>query len=245
MYSLFILEGIQDVIRVSAGLDIAHEGSTATAPGPATVFRSPTSASQAVHSPAEPSYQQLNVDDDDEELVGIFFEANMDSKESMNTKLVDGLVGHFADPSNTGDGTITKVDCRLYQPYGQLNSVGSVPTVQGTLIVNCMTPSAESEETFNDWYAEEHIPRLKAVPGWRSSRRYILVGNKLHSIMLTAREARDVPRYLALHEWEDRDGSFFETSEYKAAVDTPWRTKVMADVGEKQRFVMSYFGELA
>jgi hypothetical protein len=51
-----------------------------------------------------------------------------------------------------------------------------------------------------------------------------------------------VPKYLAIHEWID-DG-IFQTKEYKAAVDTPWRKEVIAGVRAGERFVMKYIGTL-
>jgi hypothetical protein len=71
------------------------------------------------------------------------------------------------------------------------------------------------------WYVEEHIPMLLAAPGWRRSRRYRLV-------------AGDGPRYLSLHEIESL--AAFDSAEYKAAVSTPWRDRIVGSaIGRERR----------
>ncbi|KAF5355132.1 hypothetical protein D9756_005565 [Leucocoprinus leucothites] len=226
---------ILTVIRTLTSFDVTHEGTTSAAPGsPIPVFRSLTSTSQPVGS-------SLSGDPDghNEELLGIFFQVALPEAVGVE-KLLSGLSQLPADVS--GDpGTIASIDCRVYRPYNQLKPEVYVPTGEGTLVLNCMTPSAESEETFNRWYAEEHIPMLRAVPGWRSSTRYILVNSKC-SVSYSAAKPVGVPKYFALHEWVG--DKVFQTTEYKAAVDTPWRTEVMAGVQEKQRFVLQYIGKL-
>ena len=47
----------------------------------------------------------------------------------------------------------------------------------------------EFEDEFNNWYDSEHIPMLMQVPGWTSSRRYILING-------------DAPKYMTLYELE-------------------------------------------
>ncbi|KAJ7645925.1 hypothetical protein DFH06DRAFT_1332865 [Mycena polygramma] len=123
------------------------------------------------------------------------------------------------------------VDIRLYEPLPS-NAQISVPTSQDKhyLVLNGMTPNDAAEQTFNDWYAEEHIPMLSVVPGWRSSCRFRLIS-----------ASGDPPRYLALHEWENRDA--FGTAEFKAATNTPWRTRVVVEqVNKKERHLLEYLG---
>jgi heme-degrading monooxygenase HmoA len=98
------------------------------------------------------------------------------------------------------------------------------------MVFNGMTPNDSAEETFNDWYSDEHIPMLSAVPGWHSSRRFRLLS-----------ATSGPPRYLALHEWDDL--AAFQTPEFRAATNTPWRTRVVVEqVSQKERFVFEYQG---
>ncbi|KAJ6593204.1 hypothetical protein B0H19DRAFT_1089394 [Mycena capillaripes] len=123
------------------------------------------------------------------------------------------------------------IDIRIYETLPSGAQI-SVPTSLGKhfVVLNGMTPNDIAEQTFNDWYAEEHVPMLRAVPGWRSSSRFRL---------LTASEKP--PRYLALHEWETCDA--FGTPEFKAATNTPWRARVVVEqVNKKERYLLEYLG---
>ncbi|KAJ7721465.1 hypothetical protein B0H16DRAFT_1228576, partial [Mycena metata] len=117
------------------------------------------------------------------------------------------------------------VDIRTYETIPPRIQI-SVPTSpeKHFMVLNGMTPNESAEQTFNDWYTEEHIPMLSAVPGWRSSRRFRLL----------SASSTDPPRYLALHEWENCDA--FGTPEFKTATNTPWRTRVVVEqVNKKKR----------
>lgn len=64
----------------------------------------------------------------------------------------------------------------------------------------------EHEAEFNQWYDQEHIPLLSAVPGVISARRF--------------RDPKGDPRYLALYELEE--DSVLEQEDWQAALHTPW-----------------------
>ena len=112
------------------------------------------------------------------------------------------------------------IDRRLYAPISDSGDTGEAPPV--LMAVSMSVPSSESAVAdMEAWYAEEHIPMLLAVPGWRRSRRYRLASG-------------DGPRYLSLHEIDSR--AAFDTPEYKAAVSTPWRDRVVASaIGREKR----------
>jgi len=126
----------------------------------------------------------------------------------------------------------TTPELRLYESLtsGQITEVRKQRHI---LVMNSMTPHPTAERAFDDWYTKEHIPLLRRVPSWLSSQRFILVSSSGGGL---------VPRYLALHKWDDV--AAFETDEYKAATNTPWRTEVMREVIEKERLVLMYEGEL-
>jgi hypothetical protein len=172
----------------------------------------------------------------DQELLGVFFEALLPEADGVG-QFLESLVQSFGGIPDASYG-IVSIECRAYQRYPVSDFGGLVPTQGGTLIINCMTPSQESEASFNRWYKEEHLPMLSAVPGWRSSRRFVLVDSR----HLSSGEHMSAPKYLALHEWVN-DG-IFEMKEYKAAVNTPWRTEVISAVQEKYRWVLQYVGKL-
>ena len=120
-----------------------------------------------------------------------------------------------------------------FRLYHALSTMEILKFQHHFLVMNAMTPLPDFEQMFNDWYITEHIPLLQRVPFWLSSERFVLV---------SASSANPVPSHLALHKWNDI--AAFETDEYKAATNTPWRTEVMGKVIQKERLVLEYEGEL-
>lgn len=143
------------------------------------------------------------------------------------------------------DKSILSIECRAYRaPTSTPHSTSSEELVskhKGPMLVVYMTPSPESDQQFNKWYDDEHIPMLSVVPGWLSAKRYVLCASTYQSTGTTT-EARRAPKYLAVHELENVQ--VFDKSEYRAATSTPWRTEVMGSLKEKQRSVMEYVGQL-
>ena len=66
----------------------------------------------------------------------------------------------------------------------------------------------EHEAELNAWYADEHLPRLGAVPGVLSARRFAAV------------DASTTPRYLAAYRLAAR--AVFESPAWIEARETPW-----------------------
>ncbi|EIW57247.1 uncharacterized protein TRAVEDRAFT_168885 [Trametes versicolor FP-101664 SS1] len=79
----------------------------------------------------------------------------------------------------------------------------------------------ETEDEFNKWYEEEHIPLLAKVPGWVRSRRFVLEDAAAAGPEATAGTP---PKHLTIHEWEGLEA--METKEFKEAVSTPWMQKI-------------------
>ena len=83
-----------------------------------------------------------------------------------------------------------------------------------------MEPAAGGEQDYLAWYADEHIPLLLEVPGWRRILRFKQLDGNGSS-------------YLAIHEIESPE--VFQTPEFKAATSTPWRDKVFGYVTSRER----------
>jgi hypothetical protein len=113
------------------------------------------------------------------------------------------------------------IDRRLYSPISDSGDTGEAPPV--LMAVSMSVPSSGVAD-MEAWYVEEHIPMLLAVPGWRRSRRYRLASG-------------DGPRYLSLHEIDSR--AAFDSAEYKAAVSTPWRERIVGSAIGRERRVFS------
>jgi hypothetical protein len=110
------------------------------------------------------------------------------------------------------------IDRRLYAPISDSGATAEAPPV---LMAVSMSVPESAEADMEAWYVEEHIPMLLAVPGWRRSRRYVLTSG-------------DGPKYLSLHEIDSPES--FDRPEYKAAISTPWRNRVVASaIGREKR----------
>ena len=73
-----------------------------------------------------------------------------------------------------------------------------------------LTVAPEAEDELAAWYAEEHVPLLHAIPGWRRTRR------------LRAGSTATRPRFLALHELDGPEP--MDTDAYRARhLDAPPR----------------------
>lgn len=80
---------------------------------------------------------------------------------------------------------------------------------------------AEHEIEFNQWYDEEHLPMLAAVPGVLGARRFF--------------DPVGTPRYIALYELADR--AAIKSAQWQAAVATPW-SKRMLELTSKEEWIL-------
>jgi hypothetical protein len=110
------------------------------------------------------------------------------------------------------------IDRRLYSP---ISDSGPTAEAAPVLMAVSMSVPESAEADMEAWYVEEHIPMLLAVPGWRRSRRYVLTSG-------------DGPKYLSLHEIDSH--ASFDLPEYKAAISTPWRNRIVElAIGREKR----------
>jgi hypothetical protein len=115
------------------------------------------------------------------------------------------------------------LDRRVYE---QVSSDGAELERPGPvlMIVSMSVPTAV-EDDMAAWYAEEHIPMLLAAPGWQRIRRYRLC-------------AGTAPAWLSLHDLASMD--VFDTPEYKAAVSTPWRNRLVDSATARDKRVFGF-----
>ncbi|MBV9174790.1 MAG: hypothetical protein JOZ81_32410 [Chloroflexi bacterium] len=83
-----------------------------------------------------------------------------------------------------------------------------------------LQPPDGGEDDLVAWYRQEHMPMLLAVPGWRRVRLFEQVDGT-------------GPRFTAVHELESP--AVFETAEYRAAISTPWRNRIIDSVSRRER----------
>jgi len=82
----------------------------------------------------------------------------------------------------------------------------------------------------DSWYDGEHLPLLRAVPGWLRTVRYRRVDGA-------------GPDRLAVHELAGPE--VFDTPEYRHAVTTPWRDAVARTVTARERRLFTHHSTLS
>ena len=107
---------------------------------------------------------------------------------------------------------MTGIAKRLMRHDGEQTLPGDAasPAGAGGLLVNAMNVAPEHEAEFNDWYDNEHIPALSAVPGVLSARRF--------------RDLSGTHRYLALYHLTAPEVTM--GGDWKSAAGTPWTDKL-------------------
>lgn len=90
------------------------------------------------------------------------------------------------------------------------------------LLVSAMNVAPEADAEFNEWYDKEHLPRLAALPGVLSARRFVSpgVGHK----------------YVATYHLTSPEVS--ESAAWKEAATTPWTQKMQPHLSDRLRLVL-------
>lgn len=125
--------------------------------------------------------------------------------------------------------------------YSQISSYGGDPKEPKYMVVVALEPAEGTEDSFNSWYEQEHMPMLSAVPGWIRGRRFILYNFTASEVDGSTAAGSDIqlprstrPRkYLAIHEYKHQ--GYQGSSEWEKATNTPWRAEVMAQVEGRER----------
>ena len=116
------------------------------------------------------------------------------------------------------------LDRRVYELISDSGSPDSSAAPAVVLAVSLSVPPT-MEDDLAAWYADEHIPMLLAVPGWRRVRRFRLI-------------AGTAPAYLALHELTTM--AALEDPGFRAAVTTPWRNRIAESVIAREQRVFGF-----
>jgi hypothetical protein len=97
----------------------------------------------------------------------------------------------------------------------------AAPEGAGSLLMVGITVPDEADAEFNAWCNEEHIPQLAAVKGCLTARRF--------------KVTQGVQRYLNLFHLASPEVQ--ESAGWKAAIDTPWSTKMRGLMTDRLRIV--------
>jgi hypothetical protein len=93
------------------------------------------------------------------------------------------------------------------------------------LLVSAVNIAPEHEAEFNEWYDSEHLPRLAAIPGVLSARRFTSPGAG-HKYVATYHLAS--PAVCASKEWQQ-------------AATTPWTEKLKPHMQDRLRLVLKRY----
>jgi pimeloyl-ACP methyl ester carboxylesterase len=89
-------------------------------------------------------------------------------------------------------------------------------------------------EDFDNWYEHEHTDMLSKIPGWLRSRRFRMVVGGLKGM-----PPHGQIECLAVHDFEAQNG--LNGPEHQAAIDTPWRTRIMDKILTKERRLWKHY----
>lgn len=159
-------------------------------------------------------------------LYGVPDIAWVESPELKNAKL-----SHDTLPGGRSHFELCDFDVRYYEKIQTFE--GQVPKegrAGKCVIAVAMEPAAgeEAEKDFDAWYRLQHLDMLSTISGYRRSTRYKLVASPTAEM---AGKLSEVPRYLALHEYESTE---IPPEQVKLAVGTEWSKKV---IGSAKAFV--------
>jgi hypothetical protein len=120
--------------------------------------------------------------------------------------------------------SLATLDRRVYSLLSDSLAAGYAGGPPAAVLAVSLSVPPSLEADLAAWYADEHIPMLLAVPGWRRVRRYRLTAGR-------------APSYLALHDVASL--AVFDEPAYRAAVTTPWRNRIIGSASEQERRVFA------
>lgn len=112
-------------------------------------------------------------------------------------------------PIDAAMPSVAGVECWLGEAVGYAYAASS--DFAERLLINQMSIPPRHDAEFNEWYDTEHMPRLAALDGVLSARRF--------------RAVAGTPMYTALYYL--RHCELLQSNEWRAAATTPWTTRIM------------------
>lgn len=122
--------------------------------------------------------------------------------------------------------SLATLDRRVYELISDSAAADGAAGPPSAVLAVAVSVPSPLEADLAAWYADEHIPMLLAVPGWRRIRRYRLTEGS-------------APAYLALHDVDS--AAVFDEPAYQASVSTPWRSRLVESATERERRVFSLY----
>jgi hypothetical protein len=148
----------------------------------------------------------------------------LDRPDVIDSPEYQALGANASDRDKAVGAGLATLDRRVYE---QISEDGAAPDRTAPVILAvAMSVPEDREDDLAAWYAEEHIPMLLKVPGWRRIRRFRLT---------RALDGPEPGRFLSVHELAGPE--VLEDPGYRAAASTPWRDRVVASALRRERRV--------
>ena len=171
-----------------------------------------------------PAYRYQALDGEKPPWLALY---ELDRPDVIDSPEYKALSANASDRDKFVAAGLATLDRRVYEQISEDGSpwARAAPVI---LAVAMSVPEA-SEDDLAAWYAEEHIPMLLKVPGWRRIRRFRLT------------RALDGPGDPGTRKLPVRarlaGPEVLEDPGYRAAVSTPWRDRVVASALRRERRV--------
>lgn len=107
----------------------------------------------------------------------------------------------------------------------QIGSDAVAPLDAAALLLVGMNVEPESEDEFNRWYSDEHLPALSALPGVLCARRF--------------RASLSPVKYLTLYHMSSNE--VCNCADWRKAVDTPWTRRMHAKTHDRLRIACNAY----
>ena len=128
-------------------------------------------------------------------------------------------------------GTFESLDRKIYSLFSER---GSNPKPAPVQLVVSMRVNESDLEDFDAWYEQEHTDMLSKIPGWLRTRRFRMVVGGINGM-----PPQGQMECLAVHDFQAKNG--LGGPEHDAAVDTPWRTRIMDKIVSKERRLWNHY----
>jgi hypothetical protein len=152
---------------------------------------------------------------------------DLDSPDVIDSPEYKALSAKASDRDKSVVAGLATLDRRVYEQIS-LDGDPAPGDPAPVVLAVAMSVPASDEDDLDAWYAEEHIPMLLEVPGWRRIRRF----------RLTRSLDAPAPDFLSLHELAGPE--VLEEPGYRAAIGTPWRDRVVAAALRRERRVFGF-----
>ena len=182
-----------------------------------------------------PAYRYQALDGEKPPWLALY---ELDRPDVIDSLEYKALSANASDRDKSVAAGLATLDRRVYEQISEDGSPVGRPAP--VILAVAMSVPEASEDDLAAWYAEEHIPMLLKVPGWRRIRRFRLT-RALDGPGPGEPEDPGGPgepepgSFLSVHELAGPE--VLEDPGYRAAVSTPWRDRVVASALRRERRV--------